>query len=285
VTTDPQRPEVDDPRVLALAKARQQMAHENPFNAGFCPPWGGLSEQEQHLSLLDARNYLRAALKAGLFASSAVSVVLPATNQALRDRLRRAVCEAEGFAWDSDMLEPDEYGEVADMVLAVLPAPADRAATLREAADTLGRMDYDTDSHDYGYDTYRDAWNGGVMDGADKLRRMAVEAEQAGGPSREATEPQPETQTAPTAADVQHMLARMRTDAATHDLGHLLGLLARWAASSEGRDVLLDDLIAGGYRLPHACGNCEGIDPDSCLKNPDRAAPAVSSRPGTEQEA
>ncbi|WP_434744613.1 hypothetical protein [Streptomyces sp. A-14] len=43
----------------------------------------------------------------------------------LRDRIRRAICEAEGFAWDTDMLEPDEYGEVADAVLAVL---ADDAA-------------------------------------------------------------------------------------------------------------------------------------------------------------
>ncbi|MFC8339247.1 hypothetical protein ACFUJX_19865 [Streptomyces rubiginosohelvolus] len=42
----------------------------------------------------------------------------------LRDRIRRAVCEAEGFAWDTDMLEPDEYGEVADAVLAVLAADA-----------------------------------------------------------------------------------------------------------------------------------------------------------------
>jgi len=104
-----------------------------------------------------------------LAAESAV-VPPPATNQtALRDRIRRAVCEAEGFAWDSDMLEPDEYGDHADMVLAalfgpvpagtdiatwtairaiqlmneagqqrdaalaVLPAPVDRAATLREA--------------------------------------------------------------------------------------------------------------------------------------------------------
>ena len=48
-----------------------------------------------------------------------------------------------------------------------------RAVVLREGADELGRMDYDTDSNDYGYDTYRDAWNGGVMDGAGLLRRMA----------------------------------------------------------------------------------------------------------------
>jgi hypothetical protein len=60
----------------------------------------------------------------------------PATDcTALRDRIRRAVCEAEGFAWDPDMLEPDEYGEVADAVLAVLPTTGDRAAVLREAAD------------------------------------------------------------------------------------------------------------------------------------------------------
>ena len=55
-------------------------------------------------------------------------------------------------------------------------APAtDRAAVLKEAADELGRMDYDTDSNDYGYDTYRDAWNGGVMDAADLPRRLADE--------------------------------------------------------------------------------------------------------------
>ncbi|MDX2513875.1 hypothetical protein PV355_01670 [Streptomyces stelliscabiei] len=115
--------------------------------------------------------------------TAAVPVAAPPTTEqtALRDCIRRALCEAAGFgfAWGTDMLEPDEYGEVADAVLAVLPAPADRAAGLREAADALGRMDYDTDSHDYGYDTYRDAWNGGVMDGADLLRRLAVEAGQA----------------------------------------------------------------------------------------------------------
>ncbi|MDR3082430.1 MAG: hypothetical protein LBV60_16140 [Streptomyces sp.] len=46
----------------------------------------------------------------------------------LRDRIRRAICEASGFEWDPDWLEADEYGEQADAVLAVLPAPADRAA-------------------------------------------------------------------------------------------------------------------------------------------------------------
>jgi hypothetical protein len=53
--------------------------------------------------------------------------------------------------------------------------PVDRPAVLREAADELGRMDYDVDASDYGWDTYREAWNSGVMDGADLLRRMAAE--------------------------------------------------------------------------------------------------------------
>lgn len=44
----------------------------------------------------------------------------PSRRAGLRDALRRAICEAEGFTWDSDMLEPDEYGDHADAVLAVL---------------------------------------------------------------------------------------------------------------------------------------------------------------------
>ncbi|MFF7837593.1 hypothetical protein ACFZC6_01965 [Streptomyces ossamyceticus] len=87
MTTEPAaaRPEVDDPRVLALAKVRQQLAYENPFNA-VCPPWDGLSEQEQHLSLLDARSYLHAALKAGLV-PAAVPVPPPTDQTTLRDRI------------------------------------------------------------------------------------------------------------------------------------------------------------------------------------------------------
>ncbi|MFE4857307.1 MazG-like family protein [Streptomyces sp. NPDC056670] len=47
----------------------------------------------------------------------------------LRDRIRRAICEASGFTWLPDeLMEPDEYGDHADAVLAVLPAPVGRAA-------------------------------------------------------------------------------------------------------------------------------------------------------------
>ncbi|MEC4016037.1 hypothetical protein [Streptomyces sp. H27-D2] len=53
----------------------------------------------------------------------------PAADRAdLRDRVRRAICAVSGFEWDAEGLEPDEYGDHADAVLAVLPEVADRAA-------------------------------------------------------------------------------------------------------------------------------------------------------------
>ncbi|MFE9736152.1 hypothetical protein ACFYO9_37500 [Streptomyces sp. NPDC005863] len=91
----------------------------------------------------------------------------------LRDRIRRAICEADGFEWDDDGLEPDEYGEHADAVLAVLPVPADRAAVLREAADVLDTLSADATSFDKAEHTYK----GGAA--AEKLRRMADEGHQA----------------------------------------------------------------------------------------------------------
>ena len=92
-----------------------------------------------------------------------------AEQTALRDRIRRAVCEAEGFAWDSDMLEPDEYGEVADAVLTVLSPPADQAV-LREAADDLAEF---IALHGPTSRTVA-GWRGAVG----FLRRMADEAQQ-----------------------------------------------------------------------------------------------------------
>ncbi|MFE9777768.1 hypothetical protein ACFYPA_06375 [Streptomyces sp. NPDC005775] len=76
----------------------------------------------------------------------------PPVGTDLRDRIRRAICEANGFTWLPDeLMEPDEYGEHADAVLSVLrratqpefkavafPAPADRAAA-EQPADRRAR--------------------------------------------------------------------------------------------------------------------------------------------------
>ncbi|RSN38615.1 hypothetical protein DMC64_41860 [Amycolatopsis sp. WAC 04197] len=57
----PQIP-LDDPRVLTLAQARQQLAHD----CAYLPTWDELTPQEQQDSLAPARNYLEAAINAGL---------------------------------------------------------------------------------------------------------------------------------------------------------------------------------------------------------------------------
>ena len=124
------RPEVDDPRVLALARARQQLAYENPFNA-VCPPWDGLTDQEQHLSLLEARSYLHAAQNAGLVTPVGQA---PDTDRAgLREQIADALARLDAEKWGVEIPPRDHpfwqmYPAQADAVLAVLPAPADRAA-------------------------------------------------------------------------------------------------------------------------------------------------------------
>ncbi|MEV4116832.1 hypothetical protein [Nonomuraea sp. NPDC049695] len=57
----PQIP-LDDPRVLALARARQQFAHD----CTFLPTWEELTDEEREDSLPAARNYLESAINAGL---------------------------------------------------------------------------------------------------------------------------------------------------------------------------------------------------------------------------
>lgn len=83
----------------------------------------------------------------------------------LRDRIIFAI--GEHTVRECGRCSPDE--DIADAVLAILPAPADRGAVLREAADALAAY----------VDRYRSPsitnWSGAVA----FLRRMADEAQQA----------------------------------------------------------------------------------------------------------
>ncbi|MFD8385211.1 hypothetical protein ACFV2X_42965 [Streptomyces sp. NPDC059679] len=63
----PQIP-LDDPRVLALAKARQQFAHD----CTHLPTWEELTDEEQAAGLPEARNYLESAINAGLIPAGAI---------------------------------------------------------------------------------------------------------------------------------------------------------------------------------------------------------------------
>lgn len=170
----------------------------------------------------------------------------------LRDRIRRAVCEAEGFAWDSDMLEPDEYGEHADAVLDVLPEQTGQAAVLLWAADQI-----DAETRQAKADGVLEPWKyRPCRDASAQLRRLAGEAAARTISAEETVDADPAggqpTQDEAPAADAQQMLTRMRADAATHSLNGLLKLVSDWYRSSEGRDVLFEDLITAGYRLPEA---------------------------------
>ncbi|MFE3608344.1 hypothetical protein [Streptomyces goshikiensis] len=60
-TVLPQIP-VNDPRVLALAKARQQLAHD----CTHLPTWEELTDEDRAAGLPQARNYLESAINAGL---------------------------------------------------------------------------------------------------------------------------------------------------------------------------------------------------------------------------
>ncbi|NEB42314.1 hypothetical protein [Streptomyces sp. SID14515] len=99
----------------------------------------------------------------------------PADRGATRDRIRQAICEASGFTWLPDeLMEPDEYGEHADAVLAVLDAPADRAAVLAEAADALA-AEYQRRTAP-GIDRWNPLRVRGLAAGEAILRRLAGEA-------------------------------------------------------------------------------------------------------------
>lgn len=175
-------PNPDRYRRRTEIEARQWTGSNTDAMSVFCSPFDFMEiEPEDHVEDPDQTAAVRTHPHGGW-------VGLKPGDWVVREAGRYTTASDEEFRAD---------WEPAPAAVSVVPpatnqtAPVDRAAVLREAADALGRMDYDTDSHDYGYDTYRDAWNGGVMDGADLLRGLAVEAEQAGGPSRVAAEPQP----------------------------------------------------------------------------------------------
>lgn len=153
---------------------------------------------------------MRVALEELRRTPAAVSVPPPATQADdradLRDRIRRALCEASGngFMWGTDMLEPDEYGDVADAVLAVLPPTADRAAVIAATARACA---------EHLRDTYSDMW---TADAARSLELHAARIER-GEPTAllhrmaDKAQQQPDTETQPaTCAECDHPHAAHR---------------------------------------------------------------------------
>lgn len=128
---------------------------------GVRPPYAELTADEARDQAADLATQLYKAQDALAFVGECCDIA---------DREQRPVTTGDVRKW----LKGARCGH--QPTAAAPPAPADRAAVLREGADELGRMDYDVDASDYGYDSYRDAWNSGVMDGAGLLRRLADDA-------------------------------------------------------------------------------------------------------------
>ncbi|MFC9465182.1 hypothetical protein [Streptomyces coelicoflavus] len=90
----------------------------------------------------------------------------------LRDRIAAALYDHSHPGWaisfpDLDQEQRDTYLARADAVLAVLPAPADRRAVLREAADRIDRTDLPQDDVD--------CFDNGARWATKLLRRVADE--------------------------------------------------------------------------------------------------------------
>lgn len=179
----------------------------------------------------------------------------PATDQTagLREQIAETLATAEGWTWahglqfkDIGTPSAEAYRKLADAVLAVLPAPAGQAeAVLRVVETALGDTLVASAReealagiaavlHAAPVDqatVLRDAYEIAYAEG---MRLNAMEAEIGVGPYRGA-------------------LA----------VAHLL----RKAISNAQQERRMADET---QPAPHSCGNCEGIDPDTCFNNPDR---------------
>lgn len=176
MTTDPN----PDPRVKNLRDAQRRLRSVLIANADRLdkPFTDDPDKNPWDTYVRPAMRELKSAVDAIAAPAAAVPVAAPPTTEQTAEA-RCAVCRRSG---------DDSHPAVC-----FPPAPADRAATLREAADAVAALDR-RKAVIYA-DTIKDAWEEGRDEGAALLRRLAVEVEQAGGPSREATEPQTAAQT------------------------------------------------------------------------------------------
>jgi hypothetical protein len=100
----------------------------------------------------------------------AASVVVPAADRAtLRDRIAEALADATGARWPAQAFLTE-----ADAVVSVLPAPADRAAALEEAADRLEAMM--TEAYERARSENEIGYGNGLENATRELRRLAVES-------------------------------------------------------------------------------------------------------------
>ncbi|MFD5468868.1 hypothetical protein [Streptomyces sp. NPDC127105] len=113
---------------------------------------------------------------------------------ALRDRIAETMARADGWDWAaanfSSLSTPaaDRYRRCADAVLALLPAPTDQAAVLREAADRYAKLTDQNEAYDREHGQLNETarlQHGTVRDVVAGLRRMADKTQPAEAPAQE----------------------------------------------------------------------------------------------------
>lgn len=127
-------PDAERDAALRLAMARQHLAASAPLS--MCPPWGELGGHERETSLIEARNWLRAADNAGLTKRHATP-----DAGALLERLRLIALVMHGLDGYADACEDSGRHDDAAMVResvaevrALLPESADPSAVTFEWA-------------------------------------------------------------------------------------------------------------------------------------------------------
>jgi hypothetical protein len=199
----------------------------------------------------------------------------PATDQAaLRDRIADILAAADGWKWAPGFKAQSPtwhgYQERAAAVVAVLPAPTDPAAVLREAADQYARLVDQNEAYELAehgeidhesrlqYEAVRDVVTG--------LRRMAVEAAVPGRPGDDIQDDEgfvpPAALGLPAgtleAAEIgaNRLDAWARTPRGRNFLAHALVQLARtgWLRSEpgDGWQQMTDDAVGGAQQPKEA---------------------------------
>lgn len=146
-----------------------------------------------------------------------------------------------------DTLLPDAREKALAGIAAVLPAPVDQAAVLRQAISRLATRANQAPAPRARLHSFHDV--AGVL--TDELRRMVDE--------KRAAETRPEP--------CMHCGQPIR---------RVTGTLSAWWVHDPGGNTVCDwaRAAASPRAAPssgtHACSSCEGVDPDTCLNNPHR---------------
>lgn len=107
-----------------LAEARQQLASEGTLS--MCPPWAALADDERDVSMVEARNWLRAARRCGL--------IRPAAEQRA-ERAETRVAEYEQYEADARRIL-DAKSEALAQAQAVIERVRDLAEQYGSTSDT-----------------------------------------------------------------------------------------------------------------------------------------------------